>query len=178
MNLPNRGRMVIMMISLAVALPLAKPIWAKSRTAKLAITTSELSKPIEITDESVLEGIKIWSGPGNVKVENGARIPMIRDGSILWSKGIASAPPEGGEFVQLSFYGELPEKPIIYVLKFRYDPVAKKGYIYLPGEGEKWYDVNTGSILRGVEGNWFRASDAFTDLVESLIAKAKSAEIR
>lgn len=31
----------------------------------------------------------------------------------------------------------------------------------MPGTGEDWYEVNINSIYRGVEGQWFRASDDF-----------------
>ena len=78
-------------------------------------------------------------GPGNFKVENGFRIPIVQDGSILWPQGVVSDPPKG-----------------------------------LPIKGERWYEVNVRSIYRGVEGQWFHASEDFNDALESIIRKAEA----
>lgn len=66
----------------------------------------------------------------------------------------------------------------MYVLVYCYDPARKTGYVYLPGKGEKWYDVNVGSIYRGVEGHWFQASGSFGDVIESSIRNARATAAR
>jgi hypothetical protein len=60
----------------------------------------------------------------------------------------------------------------MYVFRYQYDPSEKRGYLYLPGKEERWYEVNVRSIYRGVEGHWFRASEDFDRTVEPLIRNA------
>ena len=175
MNSFRREQIGIPMLSLMLGAGFAVILSAKSEIAKMTITGSELPKPVEITDKSILAAFDIWSGPGNFKIENGVRTPIVNDGSILWSLGAVPEPPKGLPHYQVSFYERSPEERLMYVLKYLYDPSEKKGYVYLPGKGEKSYEVNVHSIYRGVEGQWFRASDGFCSTVEPLIRKAKRA---
>ncbi len=52
------------------------------------------------------------------------------------------------------------------------DPSSNRGYVHLPGRADKEYRLNTSAILRGVEGNWFRATSEWERLVTPLIARA------
>lgn len=61
----------------------------------------------------------------------------------------------------------------MYVLRFVFEPERSEGYIYLPGRGEKWYDIDLGSITRGVEGHWFAASPEFTSEIEAVLRTAR-----
>jgi hypothetical protein len=161
------------MLSLAFGDGFASTVSAKSEMVKMTIMGRELPKPVEITDKSILAALNIWSG--NFKIESGVGSPIVSDGSILWSQGAVPEPPKGLPQYEVSFYGRFPEERLMYVLRYLYDPSEKKGYVYLPGKGEDWYDVNIHSIYRGVEGHWFRASDGFCSTVEPLIRKAKVA---
>jgi|SRR5437016_7770402 len=38
------------------------------------------------------------------------------------------------------------------------DPATERGYVYLPGKGDKFYESNTFLIFRGKEGNWLSAT--------------------
>jgi hypothetical protein len=161
--------------SLAIGLVSASLLCAKAPILAVTISGGGLPKPIEITESAVIESFNIWSGPGNFKIENGVRTPIVRDGSILWSQGIVSDRPKGPPEYEISFNGSSPEHRL-YVLLYRYDPSAHFGYVYLPGKGEEWYDVNVHTIYRGVEGHWFRTSGAFVELVQPLIEKAKATD--
>ena len=173
----NRSKMRIAAVEIGLMWSLigARPILAKLELVRVTITGAALPAPVEITDQLALRGFNIWSGPGNFKIEGGLRIPIVRDGSILWSQGIVSEPPKELPKYELTFYGGLPEERIMYVFRYVYDSIARKGYVYLPGRGEKWYEVNVRSILRGVEGNWFHASEDFANAVEAAVRKAKAA---
>ena len=170
-----KGQIASIALGYVLSVTLVGSLSAKSETVRITITGDGLSKPVEITDRSILAGINIWSGPGNFKIEGGARIPIIDDGSILWSQGVVSGPPKALTRYEVSFYGRFPEERIMYVLVYEFDSTAMKGYVYLPGRGEKWYEVNVRSILRGVEGHWFNASHDFVETVGSIICKARSA---
>jgi hypothetical protein len=96
----------------------------------------------------------------------------------MWSEGAVPEPSEGTPQYEISLYGKFPEERLMYVFIFQYDQTAKKGYVYLPGKGEKWYETYVRSIYRGVEGHWFNASEELGNMVEPLIRKAKSAAER
>lgn len=51
--------------------------------------------PVTTTERSVLKPVNIWSGPGNFRVEDGVSIPIVNDGSIMWSKGLRLRAAEG-----------------------------------------------------------------------------------
>jgi hypothetical protein len=158
--------------SIAMGLVLAGLLCAKAPVGAVTISGGGLPKAIEITESAVIKSFDIWSGPGNFKIENGVRTPIVRDGSILWSQGIVSDPPKRPPEYEISFNGSVPEDRLFVVL-YRYDPSAHFGCVYLPGKGEGWYDVNVRTMYRGVEGHWFRTSRAFDELVQPLIEKAK-----
>jgi hypothetical protein len=148
---------------------------AKVQVAAVTISGGGLPRPIEITESDAIKSLNIWSGPGNFKFENGVRTPIVQDGSILWSQGIVSDPPKGPPEYQISFNGSSSGERL-HVLLYRYDASARFGYVYLPGKGEEWYDVNVHTIYRGVEGHWFRTSRVFDELVQPLIEKAKATD--
>jgi hypothetical protein len=54
-----------------------------------------------------------------------------------------------------------------------YDPVAKQGFVYLPGRGEPFYNENTNLLYRGdeFEGRWFRATPEWTREAQATIEK-------
>jgi hypothetical protein len=43
----------------------------------------------------------------------------------------------------------------------RPDASHRAAVVYLPGESDNSYSLNTSSIFRGCEGNWFRANVAW-----------------
>jgi hypothetical protein len=66
-----------------------------------------------------------------------------------------------------------PPRPeeLAYVVSYEYDPARAQGFVYLPGNGDPWYALNSRSIYRGLEGNWFRATRAWQDAVVPLISQ-------
>ena len=81
--------------------------------------------------------------------------------------------PKGMTLYDVSFFHvfnkQPPEGRLTYAVKYAYDPVAQRGYIYLPGPTEENYRVNTSTIIHGVEGHWFMASSRWESLVAPLI---------
>jgi len=158
-------------LSLLLNLALAGLLSAKSETVRMTITGCNLPKVVEVSDRSILSGLNIWIGPGTSI--NG--VPDTRDGFAMWSGGAVVEPSKGLPRCEVSLYGRFPEERAMYVFTYLYDPAAKKGYVYLPGKGEKCYETNVGTIYRGVEGKWFHASGQFDDTIGSLIRKTKAA---
>lgn len=154
----------------ALSLTLAEALWAKSETARVTISGNDLSQPIEITDGSTLKTFNLYNGPGSSIND----VPDLHTGIGIWFQGIVADPPKGLHQYEVLFYGRLPDKKVMYAVTYQYDPSTQKGYIYLPGRGDKWYETNIATICRGVEGNWFQASEDLVKIVQPLISRAKS----
>jgi|SRR6266705_1249046 len=145
-------------------------VFAKAPTSKITIKGADLKTPIEITDFRNFKDVdlNVWAGPG-VEVNGKEQT----EGFIIdWSQGVTER-PKGLQRYEVSFYAKLPNEELVYVVWYEYDPVTKRGYIYLPGSGDEWYRFNIGTIVHGVEGHWFRARSEWDSVAEGLIGGAK-----
>ncbi|HSA91723.1 MAG TPA: hypothetical protein VLE48_01825 [Terriglobales bacterium] len=140
---------------------------AKVPTSRITIQGGGLNAPIEITDANVLGRFFVWADGGTSPNQASA---FIIDGS----RGPAAERPKGLRRYEVSFYAKLPEERLIYVVQYELDPSTGKGYVHLPGRGEKWYRLNVSTILRGVEGNWFHAWEVWDKAVRPLIDEAST----
>ena len=145
-------------------------LFAKAETSKITIEGASLKAPIEITDRKVLQDFRVWSGPLTTGNE---RQSLIVD----WSQGVIPEPTKELPRYKISFYARLasPQEQLVYVVLYAYDPVKRQGYVYLPGRGDEWHDLNVGSILHGVEGNWFHAWRLWDRVAEALLPDARLA---
>jgi hypothetical protein len=148
--------------------------FAKGKLVRIEVTGPTLSAPLVVTEPKVLREFFIWSGPNS-----GPRRPIGSPQSadaptfIDWHEGITEHVPKGMALYDVSFFHvfnmQPPEGRLTYAVKYAYDAVTKRGYIYLPGPTEANYRVNTSTILHGVEGHWFMASSRWESLVAPLI---------
>ena len=149
---------------------------AKGDTVKITIEMT-LQEPIEITDSAVRQ-FNIWSGPGTFL--NGVE---GRQGFIIdWASRIDEA-PVGLHHYKVSFYEgcesnepsacRTTEPSLAYVVSYDYNPSTGEGFVYLPGRGDEFVQLNTFHIYRGrgYEGHWFRAAKAWDDFVRQIIAR-------
>ena len=141
--------------------------FAKAGTSKITIQGGGLLKPIEITDPATLSNFKVWAGPATSSNENKSLV-------VDWSAGRVAAPPNGLQRYRVSFYARMPEEKVVYVVFYELDPTTKQGYVYLPGEGEEFYELNVRSIVRFVEGNWFHAWEAWDKVAQPLVIAASA----
>jgi hypothetical protein len=135
---------------------------AKAPTVKIIISGGGLTRPIEVTDQRILDMSNIWSAQ-----------------FLDRSKGTAKEPPRGLQHYEVSFYIKTADNEIRkkYVLYYYPGPSTEPGYIYLPGKGEAWYFLNVGAILRDKQdGKWNYASPAWEDLIKSMFANADAAQ--
>jgi hypothetical protein len=117
-----------------------------------------------------------------------AKADELQIGFIInWKAGLAPQPRSEIEHYQVAFYVGcrtipnapkcLAEKPhLAYVVLYDYDGKSKEGFVYLPRIEEPWGNLNVGSIYHGngIEGHWFRATDAWRRFVEPILDKATS----
>ena len=167
-------------VSIGLALAVSTALSAKGLTSKITIAGHNLPSPVEITDANIVKQFQVWSGPGTT-VCVGGRGNCIEgtEGFIVdWSSGAVVQKPSGLQHYEVSFYAidaRVPGQPgpehLAYVVSYEYDAAASQGYVYLPGQGEQWYPLNSASIYRGREGKWFHATHAWQDAVVPLIAQ-------
>ena len=92
---------------------------------------------------------------------------------VDWSQGPVTDVPHALQKYRVSFYVSFQQERAAYVVFYGYDPVTGNGYVYLPGRSDQYYDLNVGTIFRGVEGNWFRAWSVWENMAKPLITKAR-----
>jgi hypothetical protein len=62
-----------------------------------------------------------------------------------------------------------------YVVLYVFDPATGQGYIHLPGKGEKFYEANIFTVIRGpdYDGRWFRASAEWVKKARAAMVAAR-----
>jgi hypothetical protein len=159
-----------LLIVAAALLPLliADNAFAKADISKITIDGADLKAPIQITEPKTLARFNVWSGPGT-SWSGGNPPNKWNDRFIVdWSQSVDHR-PEGLQRYRVSFYAKVPDEKLIYVMFYEYDPLRGSGYVYLPGRTDEWYWLNMGTIARGVEGHWFRASSDWDKVASKLI---------
>ena len=157
--------------SLALGLLTIAPaqLFAKANTVRIKISGAGLHVPIEITDAKTLANFWVWGGPGSGPYKTQSFI-------VDWARPVAP-PPSSFVRYTVHFYGaaKASQDRLIYVVHYAYDPSTRHGYVYIPGKKDKGYQLNVSAILRGVEGNWFRAWNLWDATAAPLIENASSA---
>lgn len=148
----KRMLLVFVTISLIAA---TRDAFAKGQTSKITISGADLKAPIEITDPSVLLKFNVWSGVGTSSTSSGVTRQGDTGFIIDCPLGFVTRRPKALTRYQVSFYAKFPQERLVYVVFYEYDPATDEGYVFLPGKGDEWYRTNVGSILRGVEGQFF-----------------------
>jgi hypothetical protein len=180
-------RFAAALLGLASMFGASSPLSAKGRMLRIEISGGTLISPLQITDEQRLEEFVFWDGPGNTGVS-------AERGSIIdWKTGFVAQHPADLQRYEVSFYWmgcarddpaprdgkhSCAEVPVLaYVVFYEYDASSKRGFIYLPGDGEPraLEAIDSSTIYRGpgVAGHWFRATNSWADFVGPLIAKAQ-----
>ena len=129
---------------------IALPVMAKGPADLIRIEGPDLAAPVEITDPQILNRFDPWGGQ------------FIGTGGPLDFPARTPAPYEVFFYLQNS-RGELEP---IYMFYYAPGPSGTRGSIYLPGDGEPYYRLNVGTIIRGsTDGQWYKAMPAWDDLM-------------
>jgi hypothetical protein len=163
----NEDRWLISCLLLGLTI-CTTPIVAKGATTKITFTELTAGTMIDLTDPVLLSEFNIWAGPGTFSGDTEGADGFIID----WRFGVVPAPTNGSRRYEVVFYTEstreIASRRPDYVVVYTFDRSSGNGYVYLPGKGDKWYATNVGTIFRGNEGHWFRASDAWQRAVERI----------
>jgi hypothetical protein len=169
----------MMRLGLAVACVLVSglavvPLWAKGPTTRIAIAAPNLQAPLEMTDPALLRRFAVWAGPGTTVNDVESSEGFIID----WRSGAFAEPGPDLPRYEVSFYAKYANRPeasqdehLAYVVRYAPNPAGRRGYVYLPGRGDVAFALNARTIFRGVEGRWFRASDAWYQVAATLLAR-------
>lgn len=142
------------LLCMLVLLSSAPTAFAKGPADRISISGPGLIVPIEITDPEILEPFSPWS-----------------DAFFDKQRGVLTESPKTGSLYQVLIFFE---SQVFYA--FNYIP-GSPGIIYLPGEGDEWYETNVGTIIRGLEGQWLYASREWDDLIVGLLEDQGIADI-
>ena len=122
-----------------------------------------------MTDSRVLSAFRVWEGPGTSSY--GHPQSQISSFIVDWSRGATAAPAHGLPRYKVCF-GRMKGGKNSLRGVYEFDPARKQGYVYLPGAGDDAYLLNTSSILRDVEGKWFRSWSEWDRVASPLVAAA------
>lgn len=178
------------MRNILIATLLAMPLLALpgQASAKGAITQIEIARGkhplVTLADQDGVADFTIWSGPGTqITAADGTVSTPVHPGDIAdWAAGAVEAPRKATTY-KVRFYCAATDAPPgpgatryqCYGVRYAVDPKTGAGYIQIPAADDKEFPGNTQSLLRGVEGQWFRASELWEQRVHPQIDAANAA---
>ena len=151
--------------------------WSKGDVTKITIERVGAAA-IEITQHDVLDRFAIWSGPGVVGWDMTKTIlpPDAATFIVDWTQGIVARAPGARATYKVTMYVDRYVPPCNkYEVLYRVDETGV-GYVYLPRWDEEIGRCNMSLIARGVEGNWFRSSQAWHDVAERFGVRTVAAQ--
>lgn len=167
---------LIVLVFVAVAAHLA----AQMPTTRIAIEGGSLVTPIEVTDLALVNQFKVWDGLGTFSRSPQTGPRAGTEGFMIdWPSGPVTDRPVGLPRYKVSFYAISPDRGnaarpagvefLAYTVFYEYDAASGRGFVYLPGKNDPEWTNNVFSIVRGVEGNWLRATGAWDRAVGPLL---------
>jgi hypothetical protein len=154
---------------LALFVVMAPGALAKGVTVKIAVSGGSLKSPLAITDPAVVGQFSIWTGPNSRwRGQDGVWHTDYHGAYVDFPAGAVPALPHDTLGFDVEFFvASMPDQPPIeetYRVRYAMEPDHAGGYVFLP-QGNPF-------IHHGVEGNWFRSTEAWEDLVRPLIMEA------
>jgi hypothetical protein len=164
-----------MRIAIAVSVLLVLPAIGAGKGATTRIEIARGKTPVlTLAGEQSAGQFTIWSGPGtSMTAADGTVSTPEHPGDIArWSAGPVER-PRRLQVYQVRFYcaaGAIAESAAspshqCYGVRYAIDARSGQGYIQIPPANDAEFPLNQQTILRGVEGSWFRASDRWEELV-------------
>ncbi|MCI0403008.1 MAG: hypothetical protein L0212_05735 [Acidobacteria bacterium] len=151
-------RLFAFAIALGLALAMPELVAAKPGTAKIVITGGRLTRPLEVTDPTVLRNFSVWHG--------------------YLGQRVTAAPAGESHPYEVRFHVRFSDTDtrMAYVAYYHPRPAGERGYIYLPRSGEQWHQFNASTIQQAT--GWFHASPEWDALIKPRIEAAESTQRR
>lgn len=163
-------RLLVITSIVGVLAPVA--LLAKGVTTRITITDNRPGQAISITEPATLAAFNVWSGRGTFSGPSGHEIEGTEGFIIDWPAGPVASRPSGLRQYEVQFYvrsRNAGADQLAYVVLYEANPSLSEGFVYLPGKSDQTYRLNVQAISRGVEGNWFRASRSWQNVVGPLL---------
>ena len=163
--------MKVLGVGLGLLPLLALPLFSKAPTEK--ITLSREGRSADITDAVRLEQFAFAAGPQPCPGTDVCLTPKV-SWIVDWIRGPIANPEVSLPRFDVTYHFGMDEKRV-YIVYFAYSPVAKQGYIYLPGPGEPHYQANVNMLWHGKqwEGHWFLSTPEWTSAAQEVIARLR-----
>jgi hypothetical protein len=148
---------------------------AKSHVTRIEVLRGKA--PLVSIEAPVAGEFTIWSGPGTGGTAGDETGNPRSDGDIAdWRQGAVQAPPKGPVY-KVMFLCEACEPARedawrCYGVRYAPGGNGAPGLIQIPEAGDPDFPLNLQTIYRGVEGQWFRASAKWEELVRARIQGA------
>jgi len=175
MHRHTRKRPALLLVAALTIVVSTQLAYAKCPTGRITVTGDLLGQPLEITVPEIIRSFNVWNGPG-VSV-NGDPVhldPERQNGNFIdWPSGPVAADALHGDTFSVAFFctiDDAGESRKMYEIDYLFDSHQDGGYIHLPGPGDPRYRDNTSTIVHDVEGNWYRSSAAWEQLVRPMIS--------
>lgn len=154
-------RILITLVCAVVIVVCANSSYGKGSPDQIVITSNN-GASIQINEREILKQFDPWSGQ-----------------FIDWPSQVVSAPIDRSQSYEVFFYmkragrrtdydrGELK---LIYAIRYLPGHDGARGFIYLPGKGEKYYNNNIGTIWReNDDGKWHQASASWDAVIKRIL---------
>jgi hypothetical protein len=134
----------------------ANPAFAKGETVRLEISGADLAATVNVTDNAAIAA-NAWGV-----------------NYLEWEKGPVPAPAPEMTRYTVKFYiqpssGDIQMKYAVY---FVWDETAKRGYVYLPGQADALYRLNSAIVRDNGEAQWYLATDSWANSLHQSLAGA------
>jgi hypothetical protein len=145
---------VLLLITFLVAsLALAR---GNAKTVRLDVSGGDLSKPISITNKSLLDLSHVYAGQFLGEIVDGVDARWPRYSVSLVFEPEVPLPADNTSKI----------KQRAYLFHYSLNWQTGEGYVYLPGPRESGYRENAGIIIRdGDDGRWHRAIGTWSSLL-------------
>lgn len=151
----SRPRVVILLLItfLVSSLVLAR---GNAKTVRLDVTGGDLSRPISITNKSLLDLSHVYGGQFLGEMVDGVESRWPRyTVRLVFEPEVALPAADANKSTQRA-----------YVIHYSLNWQTGEGYVYLPGPRESGYRENAGVIIRdGHDGRWHRAVGTWSVLL-------------
>ncbi len=145
---------------------------AKCLTGRIDIDGDGLTETLSISDERIASRFNVYNGPSvRVSGEPVHLDPDKQDGHfVYWPSGPLEEVIDEGRTYAVSFFCDFNgETHKLYEVDYRFSPLDEQGYIFLPGRADERYFGNVGTIVHGIEGNWFRSTMQWDRVIRPII---------
>jgi hypothetical protein len=150
---------------------------AKGPTTRIEVGQGKRAFVV-LTGEESAGQFTIWSGPGTGVMTAEGTIMSTGEGDFAdWAAGPVEA-PQGLAVYSVRFYcaANAPGHESIpsnqcYGVRYAVAP-GGRGYIQIPPAVDEEFPLKTQSIVRGVEGQWYRASARWDETIRPRLAAA------